>query len=355
MYRPSGEKLGCHSPSEPGSVETWRVLRFKILIARPLDFASLVGSWPKTRDSPSADQLEQISVNVANGYSQGLSTQSVSDAAGDTFYATTIADAAGKPAPLPGLGGVGCGISIGTPLACSDVAIYKYSAAGVLDFITYLAGEDQEIAGFVAIAPDGALVVARLAAPAGTKKLVINVDWTVVWSSSAKSQPQTRKIGANVMRVVLIDGFFQLASDITKIFQRNAIPFMWPEMKDLQSVLPKLDRIEKRGKIDVYSSLAKTMVMLGPVASLVGGIDSPVTIKGDASVNVNVGAKAALKVGLGDKAQAESHGQPNKAAKSTASTKKTIKSEILKENTMKNLINSGNKNVWKKASSLLGE
>ena len=44
--------------------------------------------------------------------------------------------------------------------ACSDVAIYKYSAAGVLDFITYLSGESQESAGFVGLAPNGALVVA---------------------------------------------------------------------------------------------------------------------------------------------------------------------------------------------------
>ena len=69
-------------------------------------------------------------------------------------------DAAGKDAPFPTMGGTGCGTSIEQPVPCSDVAIYKYSATGALEFITYLAGEDNENAGFVGLAPDGALVVA---------------------------------------------------------------------------------------------------------------------------------------------------------------------------------------------------
>ena len=46
------------------------------------------------------------------------------------------------------------------PVACSDVAIYKFFAAGVLEFITYLAGETSENAGFVRLSPGGSLVVA---------------------------------------------------------------------------------------------------------------------------------------------------------------------------------------------------
>jgi hypothetical protein len=107
----------------------------------------------------------QISIKIDNlsgspSVSQGLSTQPVSDGAGNTFYATTIADAAGKAAPFPLIGGVGCGNQVNQPIACADVAIYKYSAAGVLNFITYLAGDVQETAGFVGLAPDGAVVVA---------------------------------------------------------------------------------------------------------------------------------------------------------------------------------------------------
>jgi len=80
------------------------------------------------------------------------------DAAGNTYFATTIADAAGKTAPFSFASG--CGIAITIPLACSDVAIYKYSAAGVLDFVTYLAGRTNEVAGFVGLSSSGAVVVA---------------------------------------------------------------------------------------------------------------------------------------------------------------------------------------------------
>jgi uncharacterized protein (TIGR03437 family) len=103
----------------------------------------------------------QISIIVGgSGELTVLSTSGVTDGAGNIFVATTIADAAGKTVPFPQIGYDGCGININQPYPCSDVAIYKFSAAGVLDYVTYLAGEDQEIPGFVAIAPGGALVVA---------------------------------------------------------------------------------------------------------------------------------------------------------------------------------------------------
>jgi uncharacterized protein (TIGR03437 family) len=83
-----------------------------------------------------------------------------SDAAGNTFLAAIVADAAGKDAPFPAIGGNGCGTAFGQPVACSDVAIYKFSAAGILQFITYLAGETDENAGFLGFAPGGSLVLA---------------------------------------------------------------------------------------------------------------------------------------------------------------------------------------------------
>jgi uncharacterized protein (TIGR03437 family) len=88
------------------------------------------------------------------------SNPSASDAAGDTFFATTVADPAGKTAPFPTIGGDGCGNEIDRPYPCSDVAVYKFSAAGVLDFITYLAGRTMDSPGFVGLAPGGALMVA---------------------------------------------------------------------------------------------------------------------------------------------------------------------------------------------------
>jgi len=76
------------------------------------------------------------------------------------LLATAIADAAGKDAPFPTIGGVGFGNYFEQPVACSGVAIYKFFAAGVLEFITYLAGETSENAGFVRLSPGGSLVVA---------------------------------------------------------------------------------------------------------------------------------------------------------------------------------------------------
>jgi hypothetical protein len=103
----------------------------------------------------------QISMQVASASTvPSRLAMKTSDAAGNTFFATIVADAAGKDAPFPTIGGDGCGNLFEQPQACSDVAIYKYSATGVLQFITYLTGETSENAGFVGLSPGGSLVVA---------------------------------------------------------------------------------------------------------------------------------------------------------------------------------------------------
>jgi uncharacterized protein (TIGR03437 family) len=87
-------------------------------------------------------------------------TTQVSDAAGNSYFAATIADAAGKYPPFPTIAGVGCGNYMEQPVGCSDVAVYKYSSAGVLQFVTYLSGQTDESASFIGLATDGSLVVA---------------------------------------------------------------------------------------------------------------------------------------------------------------------------------------------------
>ena len=54
----------------------------------------------------------------------------------------------------------GCGSAIVTPIPCSDVAVYKFSKAGDLIFISYFAGRTREAAGFMGLGSDGGLVVA---------------------------------------------------------------------------------------------------------------------------------------------------------------------------------------------------
>jgi hypothetical protein len=95
--------------------------------------------------------------------------------------------------------------------------------------------------------------------------------------------------------------------------------------------------------------LAKTVFLLGSVASLVGGVaNSLVTIKADASVNAHVGAA----VSLGSMAKAKSGTKT--VAKSKTGAKKTTKAGMVKGKETMKTINTGNTNVWK-ASSLLGE
>jgi uncharacterized protein (TIGR03437 family) len=90
---------------------------------------------------------------------------SAADDAGNVYLAIGVADAAGKAAPFPDSGQAGCGSSqIGTfysPVACRDVAVYKFSAAGDLLYATYLAGRTSETPGMLALSPsEGVVVVA---------------------------------------------------------------------------------------------------------------------------------------------------------------------------------------------------
>jgi len=96
----------------------------------------------------------QISLRLNAEYGQSISygrNPHFFDAAGNGYFGNEIMDAAG---------GSGCGVQILVPVSCQDVAIYKYSAAGLLSFVTYLAGNLNEAAGFIGVAPDGAVVVA---------------------------------------------------------------------------------------------------------------------------------------------------------------------------------------------------
>lgn len=101
----------------------------------------------------------ELNAPAAPPYLAG-STQQAADAAGSTYYVIPVADAAGKAAPFPTLGSPGCGTEIATPVPCTDVAVYKFSAAGTLEFITYLAGAVNDTPGFLGLTPDGQVAVA---------------------------------------------------------------------------------------------------------------------------------------------------------------------------------------------------
>lgn len=84
----------------------------------------------------------------------------VADSEGNTFIASVIADAAGKSSPFPTERSEGCGATLGYPIACSDVAVYRYGKNGELVFVSYLEGKTREAPGFLGIAADGSLVIA---------------------------------------------------------------------------------------------------------------------------------------------------------------------------------------------------
>ena len=81
------------------------------------------------------------------------------DAEGNLFVTATVADAAGKDAPFPSDRWAGCGTSIAHPIACSDVAVYKFTRSGELIFASYFAGRTNEEATFLGLAADGTVVV----------------------------------------------------------------------------------------------------------------------------------------------------------------------------------------------------
>lgn len=81
------------------------------------------------------------------------------DAAGNTFVASPVADAAEKDDPFPEDRWTGCGASIATPNPCLDIAVHKFTARGDLAFVTYLSGGTRETANFAGLAADGTLIV----------------------------------------------------------------------------------------------------------------------------------------------------------------------------------------------------
>jgi hypothetical protein len=103
----------------------------------------------------------QISMQL-NSFSAPLvfTTQETSDAAGNFFSRQPLRTRPEKMLPSPLSAASTLENYFEQPVACSDVAIYKFFAAGVLEFITYLAGETSENAGFVRLSPGGSLVVA---------------------------------------------------------------------------------------------------------------------------------------------------------------------------------------------------
>jgi uncharacterized protein (TIGR03437 family) len=100
-----------------------------------------------------------LNANAYNPPYVAAANQRTADALGNTYYAIPVADAAGKAGRSPNTSGTSCGLSIQIPVACRDAAIYKYSAAGALQFITYLGGGADEAPGFIGIAPDGSIAV----------------------------------------------------------------------------------------------------------------------------------------------------------------------------------------------------
>lgn len=103
-----------------------------------------------------------VQIDLQLGSVGGFSSQGVlyaTDKTANTFGAAIVADAAGKDDPFPSVNGVGCGDETGYPMPCEDVAVYKFSKAGDLIFVTYLAGRTTEAANFLGLAPDGTVIV----------------------------------------------------------------------------------------------------------------------------------------------------------------------------------------------------
>ena len=101
----------------------------------------------------------EITINLPTPYSR-VAPRAVQDSSGNLFVAATVPDLAGGDPPFPDMQRDGCGTSIATPYACTDVAVSKFTPQGQLAFVTYLSGRTSEMHGFLQRAPDGALVVA---------------------------------------------------------------------------------------------------------------------------------------------------------------------------------------------------
>jgi len=128
-----------------------RALRFEILST------SRFGFQVEDRDS-SLPLLIEMKLGPA-GHLPPVATVSTTDSAGNTFVATTVSDAAGRPAPFPVDYGTGCGSSATTPTRCTDAAVYKFSKNGDLIFASYFAGGARESAESIGLAPDGSVFI----------------------------------------------------------------------------------------------------------------------------------------------------------------------------------------------------
>jgi uncharacterized protein (TIGR03437 family) len=136
-----------------------------------LTYGPLVSSIPVTFEQLSAttfrlsalarDTAAPLRIDMDVQLFVGLSSyiDFKSDAQSNFWAAVRVPDAAGKEDPFPSTTGDGCGISTGGPIACTDVAVYKLSAAGAVISVTYLSGNRSESPAFLGIAPDGTVVV----------------------------------------------------------------------------------------------------------------------------------------------------------------------------------------------------
>src|SRR5690606_23988004 len=81
------------------------------------------------------------------------------DADGNFYIAEVLPDAAGIVPPFPDETTGGCGRRQWAPIACTDVAITKFSSNGTLLFRTYLSGNYSEIVHSLYLRKDGNLTV----------------------------------------------------------------------------------------------------------------------------------------------------------------------------------------------------
>lgn len=165
---------------ETGAGQASRSVSFEVRSATGFGF-QLEG-----RDSSLPLQIEMKlnALPFLTRFEEGLPP--VVDAAGGMFVARAIRDAAGKDASSPEDGLAGG----------SDVAVYKYSDAGALIFVTYLAGRNDETAGFLGIAPDGSVVLAG-----GTNSVDFPVTPAALQPAYGGPAPtsKTYRVGTRVM------------------------------------------------------------------------------------------------------------------------------------------------------------
>jgi hypothetical protein len=96
---------------------------------------------------------------TVSGESPAANPKFTSDASRNIFATVTLADSAGKDARFPNTSAEACSNQITSSFACADVAVYKFSPAGDMVYVSYLAGRTAEEAKFIALAANGDLVV----------------------------------------------------------------------------------------------------------------------------------------------------------------------------------------------------